>query len=129
MDIKMIEEGTELYVQFDKRGGTVPTIAQDAATGLILMLAYTNAQSLEETLKTGYATFWRTKTQELWKKGETSGDVLRIVQILVDCDQDALVYKVQREGSGACHTTNQQGRTRESCFYISIECNKKLRYL
>lgn len=118
MDKKVLEEGNELLIEFDKRGGLVPTVVQDVADGRILMLAYVNPQALQTTLEKGMATFWSTSRNELWTKGETSGDFLKIVDIYTDCDQDALVYRVEPQGGGACHTKDpQSGRTRSSCFY------------
>ncbi len=82
------------------------------------MLAYVNQLALDTTFEKGMATFWSTSRNELWTKGETSGDFLKIVEILTDCDQDALIYRVEPQGSGACHTKNpDSGRTRETCFY------------
>lgn len=112
-----LEEGTELQVNFDKRGGLVPCVVQDVADGRILMLAYVNDLALTTTFEKGMATFWSTSRAELWTKGETSGDFLKIVEVLTDCDQDALVYRVEPQGAGACHTKDAEGRTRKSCFY------------
>ncbi len=124
MDKKQLDKGLELLIQFEKRGGLVPAVAQDFTSEEILMLGYVNQEALKETLKTGYATFWSTSRNELWTKGKTSGDLLKIKDILVDCDQDALIYKVERLGSGACHTKNIKGKARRSCFYRKINDNK-----
>lgn len=122
MDKKALEEGTILEIEFDKRGGLVPGVVQDARDGRILMLAYINAAALDKTLASGMATFWSTSRNELWTKGETSGDFLKIVEVLVDCDQDALVYRVEPQGSGACHTKDpDSGQTRKSCFYRRVD--------
>lgn len=80
------------------------------------MLAYVNADAIRETLKTRLATFYSTSRQELWTKGAKSGNYLRVQTILVDCDQDSLVYQVRADG-GACHTKNADGTARPSCFY------------
>lgn len=121
MDKKVLEEGSEMLLDFDKRGGFVPTVVQDIADGRILMLAYVNQQALQTTLEKGMATFWSTSRNELWTKGETSGDFLKIVDIYTDCDQDALIYRVEPQGGGACHTKDpQSGRTRSSCFYRKL---------
>ena len=111
---KSIEEGAELVINFAKRDGFVPCVVQDAANGQILMLAYVNQPALETTLEKGMATFWSTSRNELWTKGETSGDFLKIVDVLVDCDHDALIYQVTPQGAGACHTG------RNSCFYRKV---------
>jgi phosphoribosyl-AMP cyclohydrolase len=129
MDKKQLEEGLELTIQFEKRGGLVPAIAQDYKSGEILMLGYVNPEALKETLKIGYATFWSTSRNELWTKGKSSGDLLKIKDVLTDCDQDSLIYKVERIGKGACHTTNQAREARRSCFYRRVKDGKGLEFL
>ena len=122
MDKKQLEEGNELGIDFAKRGGFVPAVVQDVKDGRVLMLAYVNAEAFATTLEKGMATFWSTSRNELWTKGETSGDFLKIVEILTDCDQDALIYRVEPQGGGACHTKNpDSGKTRESCFYRKLD--------
>ncbi len=118
---KKLEEGQEINLQFQKRDGLLPVVVQDYHSGEILMLGYTNPQALEVTLARKRATFWSTSRQALWTKGETSGDFLRIKEILIDCDQDALVYQVEKEGTGVCHTKDAQGTARTSCFYRKID--------
>ncbi len=126
MDKKAIEEGTELGINFAKRGGLVPTVVQDVSDGRILMIAYVNEEAFLETMNSGMATFWSTSRNELWKKGATSGDFLKIVGVLTDCDQDALVYRVEPQGAGACHTKDPaSGVARKSCFYREIDLQKK----
>jgi phosphoribosyl-AMP cyclohydrolase len=116
--MESLEKSVLLDIQYAKRGGLIPAVAQDYVTGEVLMLAYINQQALEETIRSGYATFWKTSgKQGIWTKGMTSGDKLLVKEILVDCDQDALIYKVEREGGGACHTKSDDGRYRRSCFY------------
>lgn len=95
---------------FEKMGGLIPAIVQDAATGEVLMLAYMNQASLDRTLQTGLATYWSRSRQELWCKGETSGHYQHVQEILIDCDEDTLLLKVIQDGA-ACHTGNR------SCFY------------
>ena len=116
-----LENGLELMVQYEKRGGLVPVIVQNVVSGKVLIMAYANKAALDTTLETGYATFWSTSRNELWTKGLTSGDMLEIKDVLVDCDQDALVYRVSMVGKGACHTKNSEGKTRESCFYRVVK--------
>lgn len=118
---KAIEEGTALLLQFDKRGGLLPVVVQEQDSGLILMVGYANQNAVQTTLKKKLATFWSTSRQELWTKGETSGDYLVIKEILTDCDQDALVYVVEKKGKGVCHTKNENQETRQTCFYRSID--------
>jgi len=126
MDKKQLEEGTELAIDFVKREGLVPCVVQDVANGQILMLAYVNQQAMDTTLEKGMATFWSTSRNELWTKGETSGDFLKIVEILTDCDQDALLYRVEPQGAGACHTRNQEsGIARKSCFYRKVDLTSR----
>ena len=121
MSKKELEEGNALNIDFEKRGGLATAIVQDVRDGQILMLAYINKEALEETLKSSMATFWSTSRNELWKKGATSGDFLKIIDIFVDCDQDAVVYRVEPQGQGACHTKDlATGKARKSCFYRRV---------
>ena len=99
-------------VSFDSNG-LVPAIVQDAATGEVLMMAYMNAESLERTLAGGEAWFWSRSRGELWHKGATSGSIMRIVEVLVDCDGDTLLLRVEPQGP-ACHTGNR------ICFYQQV---------
>lgn len=122
MDKKQLEEGSDLTLDFVKRGGLVPCVVQDVSDGRILMLAYVNERALTTTFDKGMATFWSTSRNELWTKGETSGDFLKIIEVLTDCDQDALVYRVEPQRSGACHTKDPvSGETRKSCFYRKVD--------
>ncbi|MBI5814929.1 MAG: phosphoribosyl-AMP cyclohydrolase [Nitrospinae bacterium] len=117
-----LEEGSSLSLDFEKRGGLLPVIAQDASDGSVLMLGYVNREALDETVRSGVAVFWSTSRGALWKKGETSGDYLKMVDIYVDCDQDALIYVVAPQGAGACHTKDpKSGAARKSCFYRKID--------
>jgi phosphoribosyl-AMP cyclohydrolase len=95
--------------------GLAPAIAQDAASGEVLMLAWMNRESLARTLETGEAVYWSRSRNALWKKGETSGHVQRVREIRIDCDADAIVLKVESVGGVACHT----GRRR--CFFRKLE--------
>ena len=101
-------------VDFEKSGGLVPAIAQDARTGAVLMLAYMNEQALETTLREGRACYWSRSRQELWRKGGTSGDIQIVREVRVDCDQDTILLIVDQQGDGACHTKKW------SCFYRRI---------
>ncbi len=93
--------------------GLIPAIAQDAATGEVLMLAWMNAAAVARTLETGRVTYWSRSRQAFWVKGETSGHVQRLVELRVDCDRDCLLALVEQEGP-ACHTN------RRSCFYTAL---------
>lgn len=106
-------EGARLQPKFDANG-LIAAIAQDAATGEVLMLAWMNAEALSETLRTGRATYWSRSRGALWVKGETSGNSQRVVEMAVDCDQDAVLLKVEQTGP-ACHTG------RRSCFYRRVQ--------
>ena len=108
-----IEEGSEFIPKFDDNG-LIPAIAQDTKSGQILMAAYMNRQALDQTIQTGYATYFSRSRRKLWKKGEESGHVQKVEQILVDCDQDCLVLKVTVD-AGQCHTGYQ------SCFYRALK--------
>ncbi|MEM9328706.1 MAG: phosphoribosyl-AMP cyclohydrolase [Bacteroidota bacterium] len=119
-----LEEGLGFTPQFSKRGGLLPVAVQETSTGQILMLASVNEEALRKTLSTGLATFWSTSRHRLWTKGETSGDLLRVDKILVDCDQDAMVYQVTLLGDGVCHTYDQAGKHRKACFYREVDLEK-----
>lgn len=120
-----LEEGKKLNLQFDKRGGILPVIVQHAESKEVLMLGYTNQEAFDKTVETGMVTFWSTSRKQMWTKGETSGDFLKIKLIKVDCDQDALIYVVSLLGTGACHTKNTQGKARRSCFYRSYNSEEE----
>ena len=108
-----IEEGVDFSPKFDA-DGLIPAMAVDATTHEPLMLAYMNAESLRRTLELGEAVYWSRSRQEFWHKGATSGHIQKIVEIRTDCDQDALVLRVEQIGAGACHTG------RNSCFYRRV---------
>ena len=91
--------------------GLVPAIAQDAASGRVLMLAWMNRDALRETLRRGQAVYWSRSRQQLWHKGEQSGNVQNLVELRIDCDADTLLLSVEQVGGVACHTG------RESCMY------------
>ncbi len=107
--------GTEALVEsvtFDQRG-LVPAIAQQADNGEVLMMAWMNAEALRETLNSGRVCYWSRSRQQLWRKGETSGHVQRLVEARVDCDGDTLLLLVEQTGP-ACHTN------RPNCFYRAL---------
>jgi len=120
---KDIEEGVEFIPKFDDKG-LITAIAQDSQTGQILMVAYMNQQALEITIQTGYGTYFSRSRQKLWKKGEESGHVQKVEQILVDCDQDCLILKVTVD-AGQCHVGYR------TCFYRALKnnTNKKLEFI
>ena len=93
--------------------GLIPAIAQDHGTGEVLMMAWMNAAAVAETLASGRVTYWSRSRGELWKKGETSGHIQRLVELRLDCDRDCLLILVEQTGP-ACHTN------RRSCFYTAV---------
>ena len=106
-------------IDFAKMDGLVPGIVQDAKTGQMLMLGFLNETSYAKTLETGFVTFWSRTRSKLWMKGETSGNRLRFIAAATDCDNDALLFKVEVEGDGlVCH----EGTV--SCFTKNIEMEK-----
>ncbi len=104
------------HVTFDEKG-LVTAIAQDVDTGDILMVAYMNADTLRQTLETGIMTYWSRSRQKVWVKGERSGHVQHVEEVYIDCDGDALLFKVRQQGA-ACHTGHR------SCFFRRWEANR-----
>jgi phosphoribosyl-AMP cyclohydrolase len=102
-------------IDFQKSGGLVPAIVQDERTGDVLMLGFMNPESLAQTQSTGEVVFFSRSRNELWKKGESSGHVLRLREVRVDCDADALLVRVEAVGPGVCHEGYR------SCFFRKLE--------
>ncbi len=118
MHDKDLEEGSSLTPRFDA-SGLITAIVADEKTGEVLMLAHMNADALTRTIETREGWFWSRSRKSLWKKGESSGNVLRVSEMKIDCDQDAVLLKVSVTGDGkTCHTG------RRSCFYRSIPLGK-----
>lgn len=116
-----LEEGEIFTPRFDA-GGLLTAVVTSARDGELLMLAHMNAEALALSLQSGIAHFWSRSRQRLWKKGESSGNFLRIVEMRTDCDQDAVWLRVEVEGDGAaCHTG------RRTCFYRSVVDGKLVR--
>ena len=113
-----IEEDSMLRLQFDKGNGLLPAIVQDFETKEVLMVAYINELAWEKTLKTGKAYYWSRSRNKLWLKGETSGHQQIVKKILVDCDDDTVVFQVEQLGGAACHTGHR------SCFFRKISDGK-----
>ena len=101
-------------VDFDKAGGLVPAIAQDATTGEVLMLAWMNREAYDETLRTGRACYYSRSRGRLWRKGEESGHVQEVREVLLDCDADTILLKVRQVGGAACHEGYK------SCFFRRV---------
>ncbi|MBF0477810.1 MAG: phosphoribosyl-AMP cyclohydrolase [Deltaproteobacteria bacterium] len=102
-------------LDFEKTGGLIPAIAQDAADGRVLMMAYMNQLAWEKTLSTGQAHYWSRSRRELWHKGGTSGHVQQVVAVFVDCDNDTILLQVNQLGGAAGHTGYR------SCFYRRVD--------
>jgi phosphoribosyl-AMP cyclohydrolase len=126
--MKELEEGSALRLDFTKlqkiartESLVVPVVVQDAETKDVLVVAYANQLALETTLKTGIATFWSTSRNELWIKGKTSGDTLKVEEVRVNCEQNSLLYLVRMTGGGVCHTKDAAGKTRPTCYYRVIK--------
>ena len=101
-------------LDFEKFSGLLPVIAQEQASGKVLMLAYANLEAVRKTQETGYAHYWSRSRNTLWKKGESSGHVQQIMEVLVDCDEDTLLYQVSQSGP-ACHSGEK------SCFFRKLQ--------
>lgn len=130
-DAEWLEEGSDLLLDFGKldkvaQAGAevVPVAVQDADSKDVLLIGYANETALRYTLERGLAAFWSTSRNELWVKGATSGDTLQVVEVRVNCEQNALLYLVRMMGQGVCHTRNAGGRARRSCYYRRIRDGK-----
>ncbi len=111
-----------LKLRFNEEG-LLPVIAQDYRTGEIRMFAWANEEAIKKTLETGYAHYYSRSRKSIWKKGETSGELQRVVEVRVDCDEDAVLYLVEQEKNTACHTGER------NCFFRNIEGEKVKRVL
>ena len=131
-----IEKGTTLSLDFSKINeignagfSVLPVVVQDSESGEVLILAYANEEALRETLRRKEAVFFSTSRNEIWHKGATSGDTLSLVEVQVNCEQNSLLYLVRPQGQGACHTKNDDGTARSSCYYRSIDTDTDLRFI
>ena len=115
--MSMLDESLDLTPRFDQNG-LVAAIVQDVNSGEVLMLAWMNKIAIDKTIETGEAHYWSRSRSELWHKGATSGAIQRVHEIRIDCDQDAVLLRVEQLGAGACHTG------RPSCFYRRIVSNR-----
>ena len=107
-------------IDFEKSGGLVPVIVQDYGSGDVLMLAYMNREAWRKTRETGKAWYWSRSRNELWRKGDTSGDIQVLKEVRVDCDNDTILLLVEQKGDGACHTK------RWSCFFRRMSSEGEL---
>lgn len=115
----------ELLLSFGDDGKQlIPVVTQDFTTREVLILSFVNREAFEETRKSGFATYWSRSRNELWKKGLTSGDMLKIEEIRINCDQNSLLYLVTPQGKGACHAKKEDGNPHSSCYYRKIDGDK-----
>lgn len=121
------EEGLALRLDFTKLNDVastgqlvVPVVLQHADSGDVLFIGYANREALQATLDEGRAVLWSTSRNELWRKGATSGDVLALVDLRVNCEQNSVLYRVRPVATGVCHTVGADGTHRPTCYYREI---------
>lgn len=134
MNVNELEDGNQLGLDFGKLvsvaatgARVVPAVLQDADSGEVLFIGYANEEALETSLCERIAVLWSTSRNELWRKGATSGDVLELAEIRVNCEQNSVLYLVHSTTGGACHTVQASGSTRPSCYYRAITDEMMLR--
>ena len=121
------EYSLELLIDFGEDGqNLLPVVTQDYTTKEVLILAFVNKDAFDETRRSGYATYWSRSRSELWKKGLTSGDMLKINEIRINCEQNSLLYLVTPQGKGACHAKKANGMPYSSCYYRKINEDNSL---
>ena len=121
------EYTTELLIDFGDDGQKLlPVVTQNFTTKEVLILAFVNREAFDETRRSGYATYWSRSRNELWKKGLTSGDMLKIEEIRINCEQNSLLYLVTPQGKGACHGKKENGLPYSSCYYRKINEDNSL---
>ena len=121
------EHTIELLIDFGEDGQKLlPVVTQNYATKEVLILSFVNKEAFEETRRSGYATYWSRSRNELWKKGLTSGDMLKIDEIRINCEQNSLLYLVTPQGKGACHSKKESGMPYSSCYYRKINKDNSL---
>jgi phosphoribosyl-AMP cyclohydrolase len=120
----------DLLIDFGVDGDLlIPVITQDVLTKDVLILAFVNKDAFDETLRSGYATFYSRSRKEIWKKGSTSGDYLRIEEIRINCEQNSLLYLVTLEGTGVCHAKKANGLPYPTCYYRRINSGGMLGFI
>jgi len=121
------EYTNELLIDFGEDGQELlPVVTQDSVTKEVLILAFVNKEAFDETRRSGFATYWSRSRSELWKKGLTSGDMLKIDEIRINCEQNSLLYLVTPQGKGACHAKKEDGMPYSSCYYRKINKDDSL---
>lgn len=131
-----LEEGTGAQIDFEKirraaasPKGLIPVVLQHAVSGDVLFVGYANDLALRETLATGKAVLWSASRDELWPKGASSGDELELVEVRINCEQNALLYRVRPVAGGVCHTTDLAGSARPTCFYRRVASPDTLEFI
>ena len=124
------EYATDIELDFGADGQQlIPVVTQDAKSKDVLILAFANREAFEETRRSGLATFYSRSRRELWKKGMTSGDTLKVEDIRINCEQNSLLYLVTPQGKGACHARRADGSPHTSCYYRRIGENGALEFI
>lgn len=119
------EYTTDLLIDFgDDNNKLLPVVTQDSTTKEVLILSFVNKLAFDETVKSGFATYWSRSRNELWKKGMTSGDMLKVDEIRINCEQNSFLYLVTPQGKGACHAKKEDGNPHASCYYRKIDGDK-----
>lgn len=128
-----IEESSRLQLDFGKLKqvcqtgiDVLPVVVQDARSAEVLLIAYVNREALRLSLEEKRAVFYSTSRGEIWRKGETSGDVLALKEVRVNCEQNSLLFLVEKTGRGSCHTKDAQGKSRSNCYYRKLLGNESL---
>ncbi len=131
-----LEEGLDLNIDFKKIAKVVkcgedliPVVVQDVHSKEVLVVAYINQQALDYSMQNKVATFWSSSRNELWVKGATSGEFLKLVEVRVNCEQNSLLYLVEVSSTGACHTNEVDGSPRFSCYYRKLKDEKQLEFV
>ena len=121
------EYTSELMIDFGEDGQKLlPVVTQDQRTKEVLILSFVNKEAFDETRRSGFATYWSRSRNELWKKGLTSGDMLKMEEIRINCEQNSLLYLVTPQGKGACHAKKENGMPYSSCYYRTINKDNSL---
>jgi len=134
--MKSLEEGLDLKLDFQKIKKVVecgedlmPVVVQDIHSKQVLVVAYVNQLALDYTLQNQVAAFWSSSRNELWIKGATSGEFLKLIEVRVNCEQNSLLYLVEITAQGACHTKEENGQPRKSCYYRKIKDKEVLEFI
>lgn len=124
------EYTSELLIDFGEDGKRLlPVVTQDYETKEVLILSFINEEAWKETLKSGYAVYWSRSRNELWKKGLTSGDMLKIREIRINCEQNSFLFLVAPQGKGACHAKRENGDSHTSCYYRRVTDGNTLEFV